>query len=352
MNPQPATSLYQRIYTKYREFTMIPEATYIRNLRLAERVRDVEGCIVECGVWRGGMIAGIAELLGPDRQYVLFDSFAGLPAAQAIDGPQAIAWQADIDSPAYYDNCSAPIESARTAMRMSGARYVAVVPGWFRDTLPEFAPPAPVALLRLDGDWYESTMLSLTCLYPHMAQQGLIVMDDYYTWDGCSRAVHEFLARESSTWRIHQFEEDVCILSPRLQETDRGSMEVLPPFQAGAIEIRMAPDLRMRSGSHFSAAVTLVNHSPWDLRSAPPYPVHLAHHWLSADGGTVVHYESQRTRLVPALRHGSAEEYRMVGIAPAQPGSYILRATLVQERVRWFDNPPGGVFCEVWVDVD
>src|ERR1039457_3011063 len=91
----------RHIYAKYRDYTMIPETTYIRNLRIAECVRRLKGPIVESGVWRGGMIAGIAELLGPDRQYVLFDSFEGLPPAKEIDGAHALAWQADPSSSTY-----------------------------------------------------------------------------------------------------------------------------------------------------------------------------------------------------------------------------------------------------------
>src|SRR5277367_3008793 len=74
------------IYRKYRNYTMIPEDSYIRNLKIAKRLKAIPGNIVECGVWRGGMIAGIAEVLGPSREYVLLDSFQGLPPAKEIDG--------------------------------------------------------------------------------------------------------------------------------------------------------------------------------------------------------------------------------------------------------------------------
>jgi O-methyltransferase len=192
---------------------MIPEATYVRNLQIADRVRNVNGLVVECGVWRGGMIAGIAELLGPERRYYLFDSFEGLPPAQEIDGPHALAWQADVSSPTYYDNCSAPIESAQAAMQLSGAKDYTIVKGWFTETIPRFVAPDPIALLRLDGDWYESTLTSLSCLYPLVAEAGLIIVDDYYAWDGCARAVHEFLTR-IPTRRIHQFDNEICVLAP------------------------------------------------------------------------------------------------------------------------------------------
>ena len=123
------------------------------------------------------------------RSYYLFDSFQGLPPVQNIDGPQAAAWQADVDSPTHHNNCSAPIESAQTAMQMSGAKDVSIIKGWFKETLPNFAPPGPIALPRLDGDWYDSTLLSLKYLYHLVAEDGLVVVDDYYAWDGCARAL-------------------------------------------------------------------------------------------------------------------------------------------------------------------
>jgi hypothetical protein len=206
--------LYRRIFEKYRDFTMIPEVSYIRNLRVAEHLRTLDGCVIECGVWRGGMIAGIAELLGPDRSYYLFDSFEGLPPVQNIDGPHAAAWQAEVDSPTYYNNCSAPIKSAQKAMQMSGAKDFYIIKGWFKETLPNFTPPGPIALLRLDGDWYDSTLVSLKYLYPLVAEDGLIVVDDYYAWDGCARALHEFLAGASSNRRIQQFDNEICVLTP------------------------------------------------------------------------------------------------------------------------------------------
>ncbi len=55
--------------------------------------RHVKGCVVECGVWRGGMSAGMAEVLGPDREYFLFDRFEGLPPATGPDGVYAKTWR-------------------------------------------------------------------------------------------------------------------------------------------------------------------------------------------------------------------------------------------------------------------
>lgn len=202
---------YSHIYRQYSEFTMIPRETFVDNLMLAQRVLDVKGCVVECGVWRGGMTAGLATVLGTDRHYFLFDSFEGLPTARPIDGFAALRWQQAKESPGYHDNCTAGEEFARRAMMTSGAKSFRLISGWFEKTLPNFSPPEPIALLRLDADWYDSTMMCLDSLFDRVAAGGLIVLDDYYAWDGCSRALHDFLSRRSAIERIRNFG-DVCYL--------------------------------------------------------------------------------------------------------------------------------------------
>lgn len=203
-----------RIYAKYREFTMVEALMFVGNIRLSLSKTPSTGCIVECGVWRGGMSAGLAEAL-PGRVHYLFDSFEGLPPAKEIDGRAAIAWQADGSSPSYHDNCRAEREFAQAAMQQSPAKSFDLVRGWFKDTLPEFVPKEPIALLRLDGDWYESTMECLSHLYRHVMPGGLIIVDDYYTWDGCARAVHDFLSQQQLCDRIECALPRVCYLIKR-----------------------------------------------------------------------------------------------------------------------------------------
>lgn len=182
------------IYWRYQSFTMIEPGTYLNNLLLVEAQAPITGCVVECGVWRGGMSAGMADILGGTRFHYLIDSFQGLPPAQTIDGPAANAFQADKTSPGYFDNCTAERGFAERAMSLSNAREYELIVGWFKDTLPGFIPREPIAVLRLDADWYESTMTCLINLYDHIVEGGLIIFDDYYIYDGCSRAVHDFLA--------------------------------------------------------------------------------------------------------------------------------------------------------------
>jgi O-methyltransferase len=199
------------IYQNLKRFTMIPPHVFGANLALADRVRQIKGCVVECGVWRGGMSAGIARCLGPSRKYYLFDSFEGLPPAKAIDGTAALKWQQNTESAEYFENCWAPVTYAKEAMKQVGATNAEFVKGWFEDTIPKHHFDEPIALLRLDGDWYESTMVCLTNLFDRVAPGGLIIIDDYYAWDGCSRAVHDFLSSRSASERIESLEA-VCFM--------------------------------------------------------------------------------------------------------------------------------------------
>ena len=201
----------RRLHAKYRDYTMASSAVFWRNMLIADANRHVAGCVVECGVWRGGMSAGMAEVLGPSRDYFLFDSFEGLPPATEQDGERARQWQEDVDSDTYYDNCRAPMDFAERAMSMAGVPRYTLIKGWFEETLPKFVPPQPIALLRLDGDWYESTLAALEALVPYLAPAGIVIVDDYYAWDGCSRAVHDFLSRHASTARITQ-QHGICVL--------------------------------------------------------------------------------------------------------------------------------------------
>lgn len=208
---------FGRVFEKYCDFTMIDKPLYVDNLLVAERTKGLAGDVVECGVWRGGMSAGLAEVLGPDRMYYLFDSFEGLPPAQEIDGAVAQRWQADTASPAYFDNCRAEMEFAREAMTRASVRFECIK-GWFEDTIPQFRGTDSISLLRLDGDWYDSTMVCLEHFFPRVVDHGIVLIDDYHTWTGCSRAVHDYLAATRSASRIHQSPAGVAYIVKRTED--------------------------------------------------------------------------------------------------------------------------------------
>jgi hypothetical protein len=97
-------------------------------------------------------------------------------------------------------------------MKNSAAQNFTTVQGWFSETVPGYNFNEPIAVLRLDGDWYESTMVCLEHLYPLVVKGGLIVIDDYYMWDGCARAVHEYLGKQKSSDRIKEAYSTGCYI--------------------------------------------------------------------------------------------------------------------------------------------
>lgn len=194
---------FTSIYLQLREYTMIPPEWYVANLELVDNSNaPKQGAIVECGTWKGGMIAGVARLLGKDREYYLFDSFEGLPPAKDIDGESAISWQKEKDPANYYDNCKASETDALNAMKKAGIENPILKKGWFNETLPGMKFENGISILRMDADWYDSTMDIFTNLFDQVLPGGLILIDDYYTWDGCTRAVHDYLSEHKRPERI------------------------------------------------------------------------------------------------------------------------------------------------------
>jgi len=197
---------YERLRKRFADYTMIMQPAFRHNLELVRSYRHVQGAVAECGVWRGGMSAAMAMVLGPERTYYLFDSFEGLPAPKDIDGVKARNWSVSEDGAAhFYNNCRAHQETAAEAMRLAGVQNAHLIKGWFENTLPCFNPSDPIAILRLDGDWYDSTMCCLTHLYDKVAPGGLIMIDDYHVWEGCTRAVHDFLSQRKLKEPVRQF---------------------------------------------------------------------------------------------------------------------------------------------------
>jgi hypothetical protein len=152
---------------------------------------NVPGDIIECGVWRGGASILARAVLKAhavsDRKVWLADSFQGLP-------PPRAEFPHDADSDLHTNPFLA---ISREQVQRNFERYglfdeqVQFLEGWFSDTLPK-APLERLAVIRLDGDMYESTMDALTNLYPKLASGGFLIVDDYGAVPACNEAVHEF----------------------------------------------------------------------------------------------------------------------------------------------------------------
>lgn len=207
--------------------TMLPEArqaSLFDHVLHCERM-GIEGAIVECGVWKGGAM-GLAALAllhssaSPRRKLHLFDAFTDICAPDpSIDGDRALRefGQAAAMVPGKLQPVVGAYESVGGHGTVSACRELietkisyptALVEyhvGWFQDTLPVDAPTLePIAVLRLDGDWYASTKVCLDHLYDLVVPGGFVIVDDYGTYDGCQRAVDEFVANRGIRNYLHR----------------------------------------------------------------------------------------------------------------------------------------------------
>ena len=188
-SPSEFSALYRQVHN----YTMCSNAR-LRGLHRSVRYvvsQNISGDIVECGSAQGGsalLLALTLQRLHAQRKIWLFDTFEGLPAPSANDPDYEIA---DM----FTGTCIGTLDEVRDLfLRFNAAEQVEFVKGLFQETLP-VTPIPQIALLHIDGDWYESVKACLDHLYDKVAPNGVIQFDDYGYWQGARRAVDEFLAR-------------------------------------------------------------------------------------------------------------------------------------------------------------
>jgi O-methyltransferase len=149
------------------------------------------GDLAETGAWRGGACILMRGYLAAwnlrDKTVWVADSFEGLPEPSL---PQDAEYDLSAER---VPVLAVTLEEVQENFRRYGLLdgQVRFLKGWFRDTLP-VAPIDKLALLRLDGDLYESTMDALNALYHKVVPGGFVIVDDYGDFEPCRRAVDEF----------------------------------------------------------------------------------------------------------------------------------------------------------------
>ncbi|HTR58995.1 MAG TPA: TylF/MycF/NovP-related O-methyltransferase [Casimicrobiaceae bacterium] len=191
-----------------RAHSMIGQKRMLQLQRTAEAVLEggIPGDFIETGVWRGGaciLLRAVLKAHGvTDRRVWLADSFAGLPP------PDPEHYPADRGDSLYtYPALAVTLETVRENFARYGLLddQVVFLKGWFRDTLPK-APIDRLAILRLDGDLYESTIQPLVALYDKVSEGGFIIVDDYNIFANCRAAVTDFRQSRGIVDRIHDID--------------------------------------------------------------------------------------------------------------------------------------------------
>jgi len=161
---------------------------------------DVPGDFIETGVWRGGacifMRANLKAWGDTERKVWVADSFEGLPR------PNAAKYAADAgDNLHKFSGLAVGVEQVKHNFERYGLldEQVQFLVGWFKDTLPS-APLDKIALARLDGDMYESTIQAIEVLYPKLSVGGFCIVDDFGSHvSQAQQAVHDYRAQHGIT---------------------------------------------------------------------------------------------------------------------------------------------------------
>jgi O-methyltransferase len=167
--------------------------------------QGIEGDVVECGVWRGG-IAILARLLSPRRVIWLYDTFAGMAGRSAFDVSRGNYRMPEGKAAVPARQVMANIAQTAT---LNGERIV-FVQGKVEETLLiEENLPSKIAMLHLDTDWFHSTKIELEVLWPRLRRHGVLILDDYGHWKGCKKAVDEYFPPRA---RSHIVIDDTAIM--------------------------------------------------------------------------------------------------------------------------------------------
>ena len=220
--PQDFEEIHNKIYKKVCNHTMTsPERIYslIEAVKYIE-TNQIQGDIVECGVWKGGSMMAVAETLqslkSNNRSLYLYDTYEGMSeptdADKTFSGEDAKQLlEKDADKEKNMVWAYSALDTVKAGMQSTGypSEQIHYIKGMVEDTIPKNIPEK-IAILRLDTDWYESTKHELIHLFPLLSKNGVLILDDYGHWAGAKKAVDEYIA-----------EKNICILLNRIDATGR-----------------------------------------------------------------------------------------------------------------------------------
>ena len=188
------------MYEKCKPYTMTSIERMYAVYKSVEYIckNNIPGDWVECGVWKGGssMMAALSfKHFNKFRDLWLYDTFEGMSEATKED----VSWQGekgkDYKEPEWPGVQEVQFNMDSTGYNNTGiainSKHIRYVIGKVEDTLHK-TTPVRIAILRLDTDWYKSTLYELQQLYPLLISGGVLIIDDYGHWEGARKAVDEY----------------------------------------------------------------------------------------------------------------------------------------------------------------
>jgi hypothetical protein len=195
------------LYRKVKPFTLGEPIAVQMTATIVEYLvkAAIPGAIVECGVWRGGMMMAAAHTLlklgDTSRELFLYDTFEGMPEpTEADENFWGEPPSSEEDQTTGMRPLGASLEDVKRALYTVGYPHhrIHFVKGRIEDTVPERAP-GQISFLRLDTCFYESTHHELVHFFPRLSSRGILHIDDYGLWKGCRQAVDEYMQEKHLT---------------------------------------------------------------------------------------------------------------------------------------------------------
>lgn len=210
---------FMQLYHEVRPYTMTsPERLFALYQSVIYVIENkIPGDFVECGVWKGGssmMIAKTLQMLGvSDRSLWMYDTYEGMSEPTAEDRDYAGKSAAELLKASDKDDansvwCFSSMEEVQQNLALTGYSMsrIRFIKGKVEDSIPGDIPRS-IALLRLDTDWYSSTMHELVHLYPLLTVSGVLIIDDFGHWEGAKKAVLEYFNQEGHRPLINRIDE-------------------------------------------------------------------------------------------------------------------------------------------------
>jgi len=194
------------IYSFVRNFTLLSKERVICNIDCIQEIvkNNVQGDVVEVGVWKGGSIMSMMyalKCLNEKRKVWLYDTFEGMTPPTELDKDYKDESAEDLLKANSFFKCYSPLQEVQENVKKVGYEEGEIV---FQkgDILKNKVFPEKIALLRLDTDWYDSTKYELENFYPLVSSGGIVIIDDYGYWKGSRMAVDEFIRGKNITLNV------------------------------------------------------------------------------------------------------------------------------------------------------
>jgi len=197
-----------KTYKKCAQFTMTSTERMYAMYKATEYVSkfNVEGDVVECGVWKGGssMVGAmkLVQMNDTGRKIYLYDTYEGMsePTEKDVGSsgkPARDKWEKNKQENGN-EWCYASLDEVRKNILSTGypEEKLVFVKGKVEDTIPGQIPEK-ISILRLDTDWYESTYHELAHLFPLLSRTGVLILDDYGYWKGAREAVDQYFSENN-----------------------------------------------------------------------------------------------------------------------------------------------------------